>query len=130
MKHPTDISKRPLTVPLHKELKRGLLDALIRDANLSRSEFKDLLGKVDHVLILTVDPGFYGSMFIPGALEKIGEIKKINNDIDIEVDGGVSDKTIKQICDAGPNLIVSGSYILKSDNPKQSFQELQKVFLS
>ena len=43
LRHLTDSARRPLTVPLHKELKRGLLDALIRDANLSREEFKDLL---------------------------------------------------------------------------------------
>lgn len=43
LRHPTDINKRPLTIPLHKELKPGLLRRLISDANLTRDEFRALL---------------------------------------------------------------------------------------
>ncbi len=44
LRHPTDLERRPLTIPLHKELKLGLLRRLIADANLTRDEFIDLLG--------------------------------------------------------------------------------------
>ena len=93
------------------------------------SSLKRLMGSMDHVLILTVEPGFYGSKFIPGALKKVKEIKELDSEISIEIDGGVSVKTIEAIAKAGPDLIVSGSFVMKSKNPEESYKELQKVFL-
>ena len=79
------------------------------------------------VLIMTVNPGFYGSKFIPEMLDKIKELRKIKPNLDIEVDGGISDKTIKQVKEAGANLFVSGSFIMKSDNPKEAIETLNKL---
>lgn len=84
------------------------------------------LNVIDQVLVMTVVPGFYGSPFLSDALDKIKTIRKINTDIDIEVDGGINDTTITQALDAGANIFVSGSYVMKSDNIEESIEILKK----
>jgi ribulose-phosphate 3-epimerase len=86
---------------------------------------KPYLDDIDQLLIMTVNPGFYGSKFLPETLYKISEVKKIKPDLDIEVDGGVTPETITSINDARANMLVSGSYILKSNNVKESMDKLK-----
>ena len=90
------------------------------------SSIKDFINEIDQVLIMTVNPGFYGSPFLPEMLEKIKELRNLKPDIEIEVDGGVTDKTVKLVDNAGANLFVSGSYIVKSDNVKGAIDTLKK----
>ena len=85
------------------------------------------LNDIDQLLIMTVNPGFYGSKFLPETLCKISEVRKMKPDLDIEVDGGVTPDTIKSINDAGANMLVSGSYILKSNNVKESMDKLKNI---
>lgn len=88
---------------------------------------KPYLDDIDQLLIMTVNPGFYGSKFLPETLSKISEARKIKPNLDIEVDGGVAPGTIKLINDAGANMFVSGSYILKSDGVKEAIDSLKKL---
>ena len=88
------------------------------------TEFMDDL---DQVLIMTVNPGFYGSPFLPEMLEKIKKLREMKNTLDIEVDGGVTDKTIGLVNEAGANIFVSGSYIVKSDDIKGAINNLKKI---
>lgn len=71
---------------------------------------------VDLILIMTVNPGFGGQKFIP-LLDKIADvrarIKASGRDIDLEVDGGISPATIKQVADAGANVFVAGTAVFK-----------------
>ncbi|MBU4301068.1 ribulose-phosphate 3-epimerase [archaeon] len=90
-------------------------------------EIKDYLDDIDQLLIMTVNPGFYGSKFLPETLGKIIEARKMRPDLDIEVDGGITPETIKLVRDAGANMFVSGSYILKSDNIKEAIDILNRV---
>ncbi len=85
------------------------------------------LDEIDQVLIMTVNPGFYGSPFLYKTIDKIKKLRKKYPDLDIEVDGGVTDKTIESVYDAGANLFVSGSYIIKSDNVKKAVSELAGI---
>jgi ribulose-phosphate 3-epimerase len=85
------------------------------------------LDEIDQVLIMTVNPGFYGSPFLYKIIDKIKKLRKKCPDLDIEVDGGVTDKTIGSVYDAGANLFVSGSYIIKSDNVKKAISELASI---
>ncbi len=87
---------------------------------------KPYLDDIDQLLIMTVNPGFYGSEFLPETLSKISEARKIKPNLDIEVDGGVTPDTIKLVNDAGANMFVSGSYILKSD-VKEAIDSLKKL---
>ena len=78
------------------------------------------LDKIDLILIMSVNPGFGGQKFMPEVLEKIKELKKIQNeknlDFDIEIDGGINFDNCKDAIDAGANILVSGTTIFKSNN--------------
>ena len=86
----------------------------------SLSAIEELLGDVDMVLVMTVNPGYGGQKFIPSMLKKISRLKKIisaqNLNCDIEVDGGVNSETSKLIRDAGANILVAGSAIYGAEN--------------
>lgn len=78
-----------------------------------------VLDLVDQVLIMTVNPGFGGQAFIPEMLEKIKQVVAFreakNLSFDIEVDGGIDDKTIALTKSAGANVFVAGSYLFNGD---------------
>ena len=80
----------------------------------------NFLDKIDLILIMSVNPGFGGQKFMPEVLEKIKELKKIQNDnnldFDIEIDGGINFDNCKDAIEAGANILVSGTTIFKSNN--------------
>lgn len=84
---------------------------------------------VDMVLIMTVEPGFGGQGFIYETLEKVEKLKKYitekNIDIDIQVDGGINDKTAKLARTAGANNLVSGSYLFSADSMADAVKSLK-----
>ncbi|GAB1597747.1 ribulose-phosphate 3-epimerase-like [Argonauta hians] len=80
---------------------------------------------VDMVLIMTVEPGFGGQSFMKEQMTKVRLLREKFRDLDIEVDGGVGTSTIKDCADAGANMIVSGSAIINSDNPRQTISFLR-----
>ena len=73
------------------------------------------LKNIDMVLIMTVNPGFGGQKFIPEMLPKIKELRNLAPEIDIQVDGGINDKTGKLAVQAGANILVAGSYIFSGN---------------
>ena len=77
-----------------------------------------VLDKLDLILVMSVNPGFGGQSFIPAQLEKIRRIRQMIGDrpIDLEVDGGVNVDTLKDIVDAGANVLVAGSAVFKGDD--------------
>lgn len=76
--------------------------------------------KLDMVLVMSVNPGFGGQSFIDNALTKIKKLddfrKKNNLDFEIEVDGGVNLSNVREICDAGTDIIVAGSSIFGAED--------------
>tara|TARA_Y100000310_G_scaffold142348_1_gene141779 strand:+ start:54 stop:680 length:627 start_codon:yes stop_codon:yes gene_type:complete len=88
------------------------------------SSVQEYLQDVDTVLILTVHPGYYGAKYLRGPLRKIQQIKKVNPNIEVIVDGGMQPGTIKSAADAGADYFVSGSYVTKSENPKKAIKTL------
>lgn len=89
------------------------------------SEAKEYMNKIDQLLIMTVNPGFYGSKFLPETLNKITEARKLHPNLNIEVDGGITPDTINLVHSAGANMFVSGSYILKSSDVKKAINALK-----
>ena len=79
-------------------------------------QIKDYLFAIDQVLVMTVHPGFYGSKFLPEMLDKIRKLRELRPDLDIEVDGGIKPETIGMVDEAGANMFVSGSYLIRSDD--------------
>lgn len=84
------------------------------------------LDKLSMVLVMTVEPGFGGQSFMESTMPKVEVIRKINPDIDIEVDGGINAETIKIAAKAGANVFVAGSAVFKSENPAETIALLRK----
>ena len=80
----------------------------------------NVLDQIDLVLVMSVNPGFGGQKFMPEVLNKIKELKKIQNakklNFDIEIDGGINFDNCKDAIEAGANILVSGTTIFKSNN--------------
>ncbi len=100
-----------------RELKKKIGISL--NPNTQISIISHLLDQIDLVLIMSVFPGFGGQKFIPNALNKIKELKKIkdkkNLSFDIEVDGGINFDNSKLVIEAGANILVSGTTIFKNN---------------
>ncbi|AZP05206.1 ribulose-phosphate 3-epimerase [Jeotgalibaca ciconiae] len=90
---------------------------------------KAVLGDVDLVLVMTVNPGFGGQSFIESTVSKISELNRLREekgyDFLIEVDGGITDKTIKRCYQAGADIFVAGSYIYGAKDMERAFQKLK-----
>ena len=89
------------------------------------------INDIDMVLVMTVEPGFGGQKFMSETMEKVTEIKeyaeKIGKELDIEVDGGINDQTIKIASDAGANIFVLGTAFFKSEKPILADEILAKA---
>ena len=86
------------------------------------------LDKVDLVLIMTVEPGFGGQGYLPGSSERIKKLKSRLNEmcldrVIIEVDGGVKLNNMKEIIDAGANVLVAGSAVFGEKDPVQTIKD-------
>jgi len=89
------------------------------------SKISTVLPMLDMVLVMSVVPGFGGQAFIPEVLEKVKWLREHYPNLDIQIDGGITDKTAPLAIEAGANVLVSGSYILKSDNPEEAAENLR-----
>jgi len=91
----------------------------------------EVLDIVDYVLVMSVNPGFGGQQFIPGALHKIRKLAELRNlrglNFRIEVDGGVALDTVAKVVRAGAEILVAGNAVFGSGNPKSSAQSLLKA---
>ncbi len=92
---------------------------------------EDIIGDLDLVLIMSVNPGFGGQSFIPNSLKKIEQLREIIVDAGatalIEVDGGVNLENARDLIDAGADVLVAGSFVFKSDNPMETIWSLKSV---
>ena len=126
-------------ITLHIEMDDDIDDALdyLRQQGIKRgiclkpkTKAEDLipyLDKIDFVLIMTVEPGFGGQSFMTDQLKKISDVKKIiqNRPIDIEVDGGINDKTGALCVQNGADILVAGNYIFKASDIKDAILKLK-----
>lgn len=89
------------------------------------------LDKLGMVLVMTVEPGFGGQSFMADMMPKVKKLRKEITerglDIDIQVDGGVSLKTVETCAEAGANVLVAGSAIFGSDDPQKTIFELRTL---
>lgn len=86
------------------------------------------VSKLNQVLVMTVHPGFGGQEFIANSDQKIKEVRElVGPDIDIEVDGGINNQTIKIAKDAGANVFVVGSYLYKAGNIANQVHKLEDI---
>lgn len=85
------------------------------------------LDEVDLVLIMTVNPGWGGQKLISSTLKKIRELRALKPDLDIEVDGGIDPNTLALVKEAGANVFVAGSYLMKQPTIQDAIDALRKA---
>ncbi len=107
----------------------GISPAVVLNPHTSIDTLEYIINDLDMVLLMSVNPGFGGQKFIPSVVEKAKKLKELiirkNADTLIEVDGGVNDKNISLLKDAGVDIVVAGSYVYNSDDYKKAIESLQ-----
>lgn len=95
------------------------------------SMLTDIIGDLDLVMLMSVNPGFGGQKFIPHTLEKVKElralIERTGSKALIEVDGGVNRVTGKQLVDAGVDVLVAGNAVFKAEHPLEEIEFLNNL---
>lgn len=112
---------------LRKIKSAGLKAGIAINPETPLSKIEGVLGIPDMVLIMSVHPGFGGQGFVSKVLPKIQSLRQKMPHVDIEVDGGINDKTVQKVVDAGANIIVAGSYIFHAKNRKNALDKLQQI---
>jgi len=116
--HPEATNNLKLSISKIRELNKKVGVSLNPETKIDI--ILDVLDQIDLVLIMSVNPGFGGQKFMPEVLTKIKELKKIQNEknlnFDIEIDGGINFDNSKTAIKAGANILVSGTTIFKSNN--------------
>ena len=104
---------------LQKIRAAGVKPSVVINPGTPVEAITNVLNLVDQVLVMTVNPGFGGQAFLPETMGKIRELVALREanqlNFDIEVDGGIDDKTIQMAREAGANVFVAGSYVFKGD---------------
>lgn len=113
-------------IKLIRKKKKKVWIALSPKTNVKRAE--PFLKDIDGVLIMTVSPGKYGAGFLSRNLRKVKEIRKLNQKVEIGVDGGINEKTIKKAKKVGANVFTVGSYLQKAEKPKGAIKKLKTNF--
>jgi ribulose-phosphate 3-epimerase len=117
------------TVARIKEL--GKRPGVVLNPATSLSSLDYILGDIDLVMLMSVNPGFGGQRFLPSTLDKIRSLRRRLDEegrqIDIEVDGGVALQTIASIAAAGANVFVAGSAVFGSSNYKDTIATLRRL---
>ena len=95
------------------------------------SLLEDIIGDVDMVLLMSVNPGFGGQKFITNTLKKARQLRQLiansGSSALIEVDGGVQGETAPMLVEAGVDVLVSGSYVFKSPTPEETIRSLRAL---
>jgi len=120
---------------LHRNIQQikahGMKVAVAINPHTPVNFLSDILGDLDQVCIMSVNPGFGGQYFIPHTLEKIKSLKKMINEkklkVLIEVDGGITLENAASISNAGADVFVAGSTVFKSADPKATIAALKKL---
>lgn len=89
------------------------------------AEIEPYLPLIDMVLVMSVEPGFGGQKFMPSAVERIAQIRALNPDILIQVDGGINTQTAPLVKKAGAKVLVAGSAIVNTDDWEKAISNLR-----
>lgn len=92
---------------------------------------EDIISELDMVLLMSVNPGFGGQQFIHHTYKKVRQLKKLisesNSNCLIEVDGGVNYETGKKLVEEGADVLVAGSFVFGSADPKETIRNLKNI---
>ena len=121
------------TTHLHRTLQaikaEGMKTGVALNPHTNVSLLEDVINDLDLVCIMSVNPGFGGQSFIENTYKKVKQLKEIivrnNASTLIEIDGGVTSNNAKQLVEAGADVLVAGSFVFNSSDPKQTIIDLK-----
>ena len=120
------------TVQYIKEL--GCRAAVALNPHTPVALLEDIIGDLDQVLIMSVNPGFGGQKFIANTYKKLHDLKELsankNIDLLIEVDGGVDESNVAQLAEAGANVFVAGNAVFSAADPSGMIAKLKNLGVS
>jgi len=112
----------------------GAKAGVVINPGTSLKLLEEVLHYVDFVLLMSVNPGFGGQRFIPRSIERLRMIKamvlEINPKVLVEIDGGIKEDNIKQVAEAGADIIVVGSAIFSSEDVETQTRKLKNILIS
>ena len=122
-------------VHLHRTIQEihqaGMKAGVTLNPSTPVSVLEDIIGDVEMVLLMSVNPGFGGQKFIENTIEKVKRLRKMITDKGcntlIEVDGGVQGETAPRLVAAGVDVLVSGSYVFGAKDPEQVIHSLRAL---
>lgn len=107
------------TIHLHRVIQQiksyGIKAGVSLNPSTPEDSLKYIINDIDMVLVMSVNPGFGGQKFIESTVDKIKAVRNMRSDIDIQVDGGITNETIGKCIEAGANIFVAGSYVFSSN---------------
>ncbi|MBQ0737312.1 ribulose-phosphate 3-epimerase [Aquimarina celericrescens] len=120
---------------LHRTLQaikaEGMRAGVAINPHTNVSLLEDVINDIDLVCIMSVNPGFGGQSFIENTYKKTQQLKEIIVDnqpkTQIEIDGGVNSDNAKKLIDAGADVLVAGSFVFKSKDPKEIVKKLKEI---
>lgn len=123
------------TVHLHRTLTQiedaGCKAGVVLNLTTPISVLEDILPKCFMVLLMSINPGFGGQKFEDITYNRIKKLRRMIDEqglgTKIEIDGGVTDKNIKQLVEAGADVFVAGSHVFKSENPTETIKQLKQI---
>ena len=123
------------TVHLHRTVQEihdaGMKAGVTLNPSTPVSVLEDIIGDLDMVLLMSVNPGFGGQKFIENTIEKVKRLRKMIAEKGcptlIEVDGGVQGETAPRLVAVGVDVLVSGSYVFNAPDPKQIIHDLRSL---
>ena len=123
------------TIHLHRTVQEihdaGMKAGVTLNPSTPVCVLEDIIGDVDMVLLMSVNPGFGGQKFIENTIAKVKRLRQLidetGSNVLIEVDGGVQAETAPRLVAAGVDVLVSGSYVFKAANPLQVIHGLKML---
>ncbi len=107
----------------------GIKAGIVLNPHTRPESVEYLLEELDMVLLMSVNPGFGGQSFIPSVIKKAARLAKLRDELNpeclIEVDGGVNDKNVGALKEAGVDVVVAGSYVFKHASYKEAIESLK-----
>ncbi|MDX2015773.1 MAG: ribulose-phosphate 3-epimerase [Myxococcaceae bacterium] len=119
---------------LHRTLQQiraaGAAPSVVLNPSTPLSAIEEVLGDVEQVLLMSVNPGFGGQAFIPSTVDKVRRLRAMldgrgRGHVDIEVDGGINADTAKQVVAAGATVLVAGNAVFKSPDYAKAIAALR-----
>ena len=114
---------------LHAIRQLGKRAGVAHNPHTSEHGLEYILGDIDLILVLTINPGFSGQAFLPGVLPKISNIRQLvsTRDISIEVDGGINTQTAQEVARAGADILVTGAAVYGQPDRRKAIATIRSA---